>query len=61
MPPKPGYKLYEVTEGPEAWKGWYYRPDEATRGTGPFSSKEIARQAANLWAVATERAQKNKP
>lgn len=61
MAPKPGYKLYEITTGPEAWYGWYYKPDEAVRGTGPFSNKEIARRAAELWVTATVMALKQKP
>lgn len=61
MAPKPTYTLSEKTDGPEAWRGWYYRPAEATRGTGPFSTRAIAKAAADLWVVATERAQKNRP
>lgn len=59
--PKPTYRVYEIRQGPEPKHGWYYEPADATRGTGPFTTKELAQQAGNLWKVATERAQQNKP
>ncbi len=59
MAKKVTYLVYEVIAGDVGKRGWYYTPTDGT-ATGPFTSKEIADAAGNLWKVSTEMRLKGK-
>lgn len=47
----PGYTIIDKTGNsiPPHWRGWYYKPHDHERPTGPFTTREMAVQAAKLW------------
>lgn len=47
----PGYTIIDKTGDriPKRARGWYYLPHDHLNPTGPFSTRELAVEAARLW------------
>lgn len=47
----PGFTIIDKTGNaiPQRFRGWYYLPHEHLNPTGPFTTRELAVEAAKLW------------